>query len=90
MRLIDIRGRCAATTKKGRRCQMAAEPELTKCRYHCGGPRTEAQHAKNRANTKAYWSRRRAEQYPTGDMATLCEALLRDASAAAVDSNRAR
>jgi hypothetical protein len=30
------------------------------CRYHVGDWRTEAQHAINRARTKAFWARRKA------------------------------
>ena len=42
MRLIDARGRCTAVTSKNRRCGMAAEPGMTRCRYHCGGEVTAA------------------------------------------------
>jgi hypothetical protein len=68
MRLEHILRLCTAITTKGRRCQMAAEPGESKCRYHLGDSRTEAQHAKNRAGTRRYWERRRSERAATAQI----------------------
>jgi hypothetical protein len=50
--------RCDAITTK--RCAMSAKPGETKCRYHLGDWRTEAQHARNREGRRRYWERWRA------------------------------